>query len=324
MEKISVIIPAYNAQNTILKCLSSILANRTYGKFVFEVIVVNDGSIDKTKDVVEEIAQCDSRIVLLNQCNQGPSAARKNGIENSTGDYLAFCDSDDWVEQDWLFCMYNTLLDSNADISIIRAILSTNENDRGSSQTWRWERDEAIIRFLRREQINGSMVVKLFRRSLFDELEWEPSMKYYEDDILVWQMLQKCNYVAKYDIGKYHIEVRDDSLTASKFNPNRLTSASKLFDRIFNDCQKDNMKNFRPAAIDFRYFVFDAHFKRMFKDNFDAGEEVVKMHKAIRESGIKKALQEKNIVNKVFAVALYISPSFARTLYKIKNIKVEA
>ena len=70
MDKISVIIPAYNAQDTIKKCLSSILTNRTDGKFDLEVVVVNDGSKDKTKDIIEEIAKSDTRVVLLNQYNQ--------------------------------------------------------------------------------------------------------------------------------------------------------------------------------------------------------------------------------------------------------------
>lgn len=318
MDKISVIIPAYNAQDTIKKCLSSILTNRTDGKFDLEVVVVNDGSKDKTKDIIEEIAKSDTRVVLLNQNNQGPSAARKNGVKNSTGDYLAFCDSDDWVEPDWLLCLYNILIENCADISVIRSIYSRTENDRGTSNLYVWKREEALQSFLRRDRINGSLVVKMFNRSLFDGLQWDPTMKYFEDDILMWQMLQKCNKVVKLDSGKYHIELSDGSLTASKFNQNRLISTNKLFDRIFNDCQKSDMRKFIPAAMDFRYFVFNAHFRMMFKDDFEVGDEGLKMHHAIRESGIKKAFQERGLINKVFAIALYVSPSFARMIYKIK------
>lgn len=318
MAKISVIIPAYNAQDTIEKCLYSILANCTDGKFDFEVVVVNDGSKDNTKYVVEGIAKVDSRVVLYTQNNQGPSAARKNGVENSTGDYLAFCDSDDWVEPDWLLCLYNILIENCADISVIRSIYSRTENDRGSSNLYIWKREEALQNFLRRDRINGSLVVKMFKRSLFDDLQWDPTMKYFEDDILMWQMLQKCKKVVKLDSGKYHIEISEGSLTASKFNPNRLTSTSKLFDRIFTDCQRDNMKKFLPAAKDFRYIVFNDHFRLMFRDNFDTGEEGAKMHNAIRESGIMKAFQEKGLINKVFALALYISPKLAKVIYRLK------
>ena len=78
------------------------------------------------------------------------------------------------------------------------------------------------------------------------------------------------------------------------------------------------MRKFIPAAMDFRYFVFNAHFRMMFKDDFEVGDEGLKMHHAIRESGIKKAFQERGLINKVFAIALYVSPSFARMIYKIK------
>ena len=197
MDKISVIIPTYNAQSTIEKCLYSILANRTDGKFDIEVVVVNDGSKDSTKNIVGEIVKSDSRVVLINQNNQGPSAARRNGVENSTGNYLAFCDSDDWVEKDWLFSMYSTLINNKADLSLVRAIMSTKVSDRGSSNLYIWDKDEAIKRFLKRDRINGSLVVKLFKRSLFDGIEWEPTMKYFEDDILIWQILQKCKKVRR-------------------------------------------------------------------------------------------------------------------------------
>ena len=315
MDKISVIIPTYNAQSTIEKCLYSILANRTDGKFDIEVVVVNDGSKDSTKNIVGEIVKSDSRVVLINQNNQGPSAARRNGVENSTGNYLAFCDSDDWVEKDWLFSMYSTLINNKADLSLVRAIMSTKVSDRGSSNLYIWDKDEAIKRFLKRDRINGSLVVKLFKRSLFDGIEWEPTMKYFEDDILIWQILQKCKKVAKLDSGKYYIELREDSLTASKFNHNRYLSTERLFDRIINDCRQSNLSSQIANALDFRYFVYCAHFKMMFRDNYYNAEEQGRMHNGLRESGFSKALRERGLANKLFAILLYFSPRVACRLY---------
>ncbi len=95
MKKISVIIPVYNSGQYVLETIHSIL-NQTYP--VYEIIVVNDGSTDTTRQVVESIKNDFSQIILLNQENSGPAAARNNGIKNATGEYIAFCDADDlWV-----------------------------------------------------------------------------------------------------------------------------------------------------------------------------------------------------------------------------------
>lgn len=95
--KISVIIPAYNADKCIENCLQSVLS-QTYKPF--EIIVINDGSTDKTKEIVEDFVTKNGieNLILLNQKNSGPSKARNNGIMHSKGDWIAFIDSDDkWL-----------------------------------------------------------------------------------------------------------------------------------------------------------------------------------------------------------------------------------
>lgn len=113
MEKVSIIIPAYNASKTIEKCLHSII-NQTYKNI--EIIVVNDGSNDNTEEVVHRICKNDSRIVLINQVNQGVSSARNNGINISNGMYIMFVDCDDWLEEDMVEVMVNTLEEKKVDV----------------------------------------------------------------------------------------------------------------------------------------------------------------------------------------------------------------
>lgn len=93
--KVSVVIPAYNAEQTIKKCITSVLDQT---RPVFEIIVVDDGSVDRTLDIVQNIRvenKLPIEIHILNQTNQGPSAARNAGIDIATGDWIAFLDSDD-------------------------------------------------------------------------------------------------------------------------------------------------------------------------------------------------------------------------------------
>ena len=92
--KISIVIPTYNSEKYIARCLDSVLAQEERD---FEAIVVNDGSKDKTAVLVEEYVKKDKRIILINQENGGVSKARNTGLDRAQGEYIFFVDSDDWI-----------------------------------------------------------------------------------------------------------------------------------------------------------------------------------------------------------------------------------
>jgi len=111
---ISVIIPAYNVDQYIEKCLCSVLS-QTYKKL--EVIVVNDGSTDGTADIIAEFAP-DTRLVYIEQKNAGVTVARNSGIENATGDFLAFVDSDDYLEPEMYEELHAAFIAARADVAV--------------------------------------------------------------------------------------------------------------------------------------------------------------------------------------------------------------
>lgn len=120
MAKISIIVPVYNVEKYLEKCLDS-LTNQTIQDLEF--ICINDGSTDNSLKILEHYAQTDSRIKIFNQKNAGISVTRNKGIELATGEYIAFCDSDDWVDLDFYEKLYKSATKNNADIasaSIIR------------------------------------------------------------------------------------------------------------------------------------------------------------------------------------------------------------
>ncbi len=102
MCKVSVIVPVYNAQTYINKCVRSIL-DQTYTDF--ELILVDDGSADQSGMICESLAELDDRITVLHQSNGGVSKARNSGLRMATGQYIMFCDSDDWVKNNWIDTM---------------------------------------------------------------------------------------------------------------------------------------------------------------------------------------------------------------------------
>lgn len=115
MAKISVIIPVYNSEKFLKKCLDSII-NQTLNDI--EIICIDDGSTDKSLRILNNFADKDNRITIINQKNSGPSAARNKGIEIAKGEYIGFVDSDDWIDLDFYEKLYNSAKKYDADVAV--------------------------------------------------------------------------------------------------------------------------------------------------------------------------------------------------------------
>lgn len=114
-ELISVIIPCYNLAGYVEKCMDSILG-QTYRNL--EIIAIDDGSTDETPEILAGYAEKDQRVVLIHQENAGAGRAMNRGIESARGEFLAFVDNDDWVEQDMYEKLHTALITNNADMSV--------------------------------------------------------------------------------------------------------------------------------------------------------------------------------------------------------------
>ena len=108
---VSIIVPIYNGFKYINKLYISLI-NQTFQDF--EVIVINDGSKDKTKQIIDQYADTDSRISAIHKPNGGVSSARNEGLRNANGEYVVFIDADDYIDKDYL----ESFSKSNADIII--------------------------------------------------------------------------------------------------------------------------------------------------------------------------------------------------------------
>lgn len=112
-DMVSIIVPVYRVERYLRKCLDSLIS-QTYKNI--EIILVDDGSPDNCPQICDEYAQSDSRIKVIHQANQGPSAARNTGISNISGDYVIFVDSDDWISQETCERAVATIKEQNVDI----------------------------------------------------------------------------------------------------------------------------------------------------------------------------------------------------------------
>lgn len=123
--KLSIIIPIYNAENYISNCLKSIFAQSFSD---YEVVLVNDGSKDKSLDMCKKIAYDDRRVTVIDKENGGASSARNAGIKAASGEYLMFIDADDYIDDGYLEAMYNAVSRFDSDIAIcgVRFVKSDN------------------------------------------------------------------------------------------------------------------------------------------------------------------------------------------------------
>lgn len=126
MPKVSVIVPVYNVEKYLARCLDSLVAQTLED---IEIICVNDGSTDNSADILAKYAEKDDRITVITQSNAGLSNARNAGIDIATGDYIGFLDSDDFIEKDFYEKLYNSVTQHNADVACA-SIIRENEKKR--------------------------------------------------------------------------------------------------------------------------------------------------------------------------------------------------
>lgn len=312
-EKISVIIPAYNAENTIERCILSVIGG---GYTNIEVIVVNNGSTDDTEKIVKKLADKDNRILLVSQKNQGPAGSRDTGLKIATGDYIAWCDSDDWYEPDCLETLYKYLKDYNADISVCRSQIPGKPAEYDSSVIQCWNRDEAIDVFLEHKLLNGVLWNKLIKKELFDGIDFDKSLWYWEDLQVVWRLLKRAKRVVRFNQAKYNFYVHPESMCAKAYTEKRAYASLKVWNEIVEDCMNPEFcKHLEKAKIR-RYVWLFGDLRLMLKDGYKKDEDIKAIQKIMRDTGLR-GLKSIHGIQKIFALIAMWNISAASAVLKI-------
>lgn len=209
--KVSVIVPVYNGQDYVIKCLES-LYMQTF-KY-FEVIIVDDGSTDDTYEVVNRYIEDKNNFKLLHRQNGGSGSARNIGISHAKGEYLAFVDSDDYVDKDYILDMYSCM--GNSDI-VVSNYSMVNENgevilSQEIGKGGEYSGAAAIIEMLSKGNhvAMGIPCNKLIKKEYFEQYRF-PEKVVYEDIVLMVKLLLCCQKVKILDKSLYSYVVRDSS-----------------------------------------------------------------------------------------------------------------
>lgn len=201
---ISVAIPVYNGETTLRKCVDSILA-QTYENI--EVILVNDGSTDRSEDICRSYEQIDPRVKVISKENGGLSSARNAGIDGSHGEYLFFVDSDDWIDSDTLEVLLKTALRKDTDVTGCCTYFNYpngTEKSRASAQIDICD-TRSLIKWMLEGGIDANAACgKLFKKSLFENLRFDESCDFCEDDEFSFRMARKAKGYVRIADAKYH------------------------------------------------------------------------------------------------------------------------
>lgn len=244
-DKISIIIPAYNIENHITAAVEAALS-QTYGNI--EVIVVNDGSRDNTKNVLDELALKDERLKVIHKKNEGVTKARLTGVLAATGEWIGFIDGDDVVDPD----MYERLLDNahkyNAKISHCGYQMVFPGHIDYYYDTKRivcQDNKTGIKDLLEGAFIEPGLWNKLFHNTLFQSLlhndVMDLSIRNYEDLLMNYYLFKESDVSVYEDWCPYHYMLREGSAATAKVNQHILTDPLKVYQEIKSDLKDDNL-----------------------------------------------------------------------------------
>lgn len=233
MPIISIIVPVYKVEKYLDRCVES-LVRQTFNDI--EIILVDDGSPDNSGKMCDEWAKRDERIRVIHKKNGGLSEARNYGIEAARGDYVAFIDSDDWIDDDMMEILYHALMENHADIAECswRCIYS----DRIEEET---ENTGIVITGDNVFALHGEMQWKYFkpiacnklydRRKIFHDVRY-PVGKLHEDEYTTHRAFYNADKLVYVDVSKYNYDrTREESITAS-FKEKNLDVIDALQDRL--------------------------------------------------------------------------------------------
>lgn len=247
--RVSIIVPVYNVESYVSRCLDSLVRQ---SQDDIEIIVVDDGSTDKSSDITEIYFKSDPRIRIVNQHNQGLSAARNTGIFAAHADYVMFCDSDDYYEVDTVKIMLKAIIDNDVDIVSGSARVVYEQNNFTAQQ--KHEDNQYFSTKLRGVHDISDTVLrktdvsawdKIYKRSIIDNSQIRfPAGIYYEDTYFFYTYAWSSSkiYFLPQDVIVYNYIRRDGSIMSETFNKtSRAYDHTEIVIRLFKFMKERNI-----------------------------------------------------------------------------------
>lgn len=264
MGKISVIIPVYNVENAVGACIESVLG-QTYENF--ELLLINDGSLDRSGEICQEYAERDERVKVWHTQNRGPGAARNLGIEKATGEWICFVDSDDLIESCYLENFFSTEIPDKE--TLVFQGMSIIDWETGceklrieypdiSFEIREYTEEISKYRLLH----SGYPVLKLYNRAVIMEvgLRFSTEFSYHEDHVFFWEYLPHVHKVILSSYVGYKYLVRRGTLTSRRPHYQKMFKAYEALWKALEHLPKVEEHEYNESVS---YFVFRVYVKSL-------------------------------------------------------------
>lgn len=261
---ISIIVPVYNAERYLKRCLDSIV-EQTYNKI--EILLINDGSNDNSGEICDCYKESDDRIKVIHTVNQGVSTARNIGIENARGKYICFVDSDDYIEKEYVEALYKKIVKWDAELSIcnLRSVIgkTTNEvtvdceviNFDNMSAEFFLEINKKYLLYAPFNKMYQSSIIKN------EKIRYSKDICYGEDLLFNLTYLMYINRITFVNETKYNYIVDNTGSLSQRYRKDRYQNGKKLFEALYSFFKN---KHFLTKANE-KYL-----YERLFDDAYNA------------------------------------------------------
>lgn len=319
IDKISIIIPVYNVEKYLRECLESI-SNQTYKNL--EIILIEDGTKDNSGIICDEYAKKDSRIKVIHQKNMGLSGARNTGLKNSTGDFITFVDSDDFIDNKMLEIMLLALKENDADI-VEGGTIFCDENGKYIKENTLnkikiYENEYQIEKLLMNKDITTTSWGKLYKKELLKNFEF-PLGKYHEDTFTTYKFLHLSKKTIVLNQSFYHYRQVNGSIMNSNFNLKHLDSVEATIER------SKFIEKYYPQYKKYEYgnIVYSCCkvYERIILSNFYDEKIIKSLQKLIRKYLVYFLIYSNSKKStKLFSSICFINMNLCKKIYnKIKN-----
>ncbi len=303
---ISIIVPVYNAEAYMHRCVDSLLA-QTFDNF--EVVLIDDGSPDSSGAICDEYARKDSRIRVFHKENGGVASARQLGIDKARGEYTIHADPDDWVEPTMLEELYNKAKTETADMVICDFLVEDNGNNSYRVQQPTSSSADAVLDDLLFHRLHGSLWNKLIRRECYKlyNIAFVKELNYCEDYLVCVKLLQKDIKVAYLNKAFYHYDQIVNSGSITRNFSTALFELRKMFISRLEEVIPARKELIVLNKLDLKYSLFEANMPKEFKTLYpEVDKDVWKLNKS-----------------KINRMLLYVAINglfkFAHILFDLKN-----
>ena len=303
---ISVIVPVYNVEEYLEECLESI-RHQSYTDI--EVILVNDGSTDSSKEICERFCQADSRFKLINQENQGQSVARNRGVKESVGQFIMFVDSDDVINTNVLEVLLPYM---KTDVDIVECRMTRKKEEfflnKTSTIVFDGNSKEAILNCIAFKEVKYCAFKKLYRREIVEKIPFLEGY-IYEHVFTAINYLKHIRKIVVIDYIGYYYRVRPNSTMTKTFHEKNL-DIFRVGNQLIDSFKED--EEMLPYIGYFMFYLGHAHY---LKDGINTKSPYVDLYEDFIRNAAFIAKQSKEVVQKYRLLRLYLfAPKYYTTI----------